>query len=235
MSSFGESSLSLTAVVPIYNEIELVERSIREIAAFVDERLPSSEILLIESGSTDGSAEACDRLALEIGSVRVLHETERRGFGSAIRLGLREATRDLVWILPADQPFALDTIFRAVPLLRDADAVLSYRSEGRGGVFRRVQSAVYNRLVKSLLGLPVRSVNSAFKVYRRSAIGGCDLRSNGWFIDAEILFCLQRRGARCVEIPVPVLDRTAGRSTVTAFDPVRVLVELARFRLRGRR
>jgi len=221
--------------VPVYNEIALVERSVHHISAFVADHLPSGEVLLIESGSTDGSAEACDRLARELRNVRVLHEGARRGFGSAIRLGLQEAAGDLVWILPADQPFALDTVLRAVPLLRDADAVLSYRSEHRAGAFRRLQSEVYNRLVKALLGLPVRSVNSAFKIYRRSAISNCELRSNGWFIDAEVLFCLQRRGARCVEIPVPVLDRTAGRSTVTALDPLKVLVELARFRLRGGR
>lgn len=224
----------ITAVVPVYNEIALLERSTERIADFVENHLPGGEILLVESGSSDGSREVADALADRVPGVRVVHEQERRGFGSAIRLGIREARGDLVWIVPADTPFPLETILVALPHFDRADAVLSYRSEDRRGAFRAVRSAVYNGVARALLGLSVRSVNSAFKVYRRAAVSACSLTSNGWFIDAEILYCLQGRRAKLVEIPVPLIDRTAGRSSVTALDPLRVLLELLRFRLSRR-
>jgi hypothetical protein len=78
-------------------------------------------------------------------------------------------------------------------------------------------------------------VNSSFKLIERSTLDGISLRSTGWFIDAELVYWLERRGARCVEIPVPLLDRTAGRSTVRFGTWLEVLKELIGFAAARRR
>src|SRR5262245_56845127 len=72
---------NVSVVVPVYNEIELVEASVRAIDQFLGGQELDYEIIIIESGSTDGSAAACDRLAETLPAVAVVHETERNGLG----------------------------------------------------------------------------------------------------------------------------------------------------------
>ena len=184
---------SLSVVMPVYNEVTLLPGAVTSIHTFLALHFHEYEIILVESGSTDGSGAACDRLAEHLPSVRVMHEGARNGFGSALRLGFGAATKDLVWMITADVPFPLDAVLRAVPLLDRCDVVLSYRSRDRRSIPRRVQSVVYNWLVKRKLGLRVRHVNSAFKLYKREVLVALPLQSRSWFLDAEIVHGITHR------------------------------------------
>jgi dolichol-phosphate mannosyltransferase len=222
--------LSVSTIVPVYNEIELVETSIQTIHKFLVEMNLDYEIIVVESGSTDGSGAVCDRLAKNLSALTVIHETERHGLGSALRRGYAAATKNVVWLVTVDIPFPLNTLREALPMMSEYDCVLSYRSEDHRGMFRRIQSRAYNALVKTLLNLPMRTVNSAFKLYKRSLLTALHLRSNGWFLDAEVLYWVARRGYRYQEIAVPLLEREAGTSKVGVSDIFWMLRELIRFR-----
>jgi glycosyltransferase involved in cell wall biosynthesis len=221
---------SFSVLVPVYNEAALVGSSLERIDRFMSSWSMDYEILVIESGSTDGSAALCDEAAARIPNVRVIHEVSRTGYGSAVRLGIANAQRTFMWPVTLDIPFPLESIFEAVPLLETHDCVLSYRSRDPRGLGRKAQSVVYNLLLRLALGLRVRHANSAFKVLRLSTIRPIPLVSAGWFIDAELLYRLQERGVSCAVIGVPLVDRSAGASTVRLGTWVGVLRELVRFR-----
>jgi len=210
----------------VWNEAATVEEGVRTLGAFLDKHLPDHEVLLIESGSDDGTAAMCDALAVEMPRLRVFHEAARNGFGAALRLGIRHARGDLLWIVPVDLPFPLEALLRALPLMEGHHAVLRYRSDDRRPLMRRAQSIGYQALGRALLGIRTRSINSAFKLYRRDAIVDLPLRSRGWTIDAEIIHWLQRRRMSIAEITVPVLERRHGASTVRGTDWIRVAAEL---------
>jgi len=221
--------------VPVYNEIELCDPGVRKIHAFLLRNSIPFEILLIESGSTDGSGAVCDALGAELRGVRVVHEGQRNGMGAALRIGYSMARMDLVWLVTVDLPFHLDTLLKAMPLIESNDCVLSYRSADSRSLMRRIQSWVYSALTRTVLKLPMRSVNSAFKLFRREFVQSLPLVSKGWFLDTELLYWVARRGLRYAEIPVEVLDRSAGTSKVTASDWVKILRELLAFRVNVRK
>ena len=221
---------SFTVLVPVYNEAQLVMPSLERISVFMNSWATDYEILVIESGSTDGSAKLCDDAASRWPRVRVIHEPSRTGYGSALRLGIASATRTFVWVVTLDLPFPLESMFAAVPLLDTHDAVLSNRSSDPRGPVRRLQSFAYNLILRVLLGLRARHANSAFKVLRVRTVRDIRLTSAGWFIDAELLYRLRERGARTATIGVPLIDRSAGTSTVRFGTWIGVLRELLRFR-----
>src|SRR5262245_27532454 len=95
---------SISVIVPVYNEIELVDVSVRAIDQFLSGQTLVYEIIVIESGSTDGSDIVCDELAETLPAVNVIHESQRNGLGSALRLGYAAATKDLVWLVTVDIP-----------------------------------------------------------------------------------------------------------------------------------
>lgn len=222
------SDVAVTALVPIYNEREALPVAVARLGEALSAHTKNWEILLVESGSTDGTGALSDEIALADSRVRVVHETRRNGFGSAIRLGIGNSRGERIWIVPVDLPFPLETI--GLALKEDADAVVSYRSSDRRSWPRRAQSWVFNTLGRTLLGLRIRGINSAFKVYRRDAVADLSLEQRGWLIDAEILYRLSERGARIVEFPVPVIDRELGTSKVGPLDGLAVLLQLWRLR-----
>jgi len=217
---------TISAVVPIYNERAAVAGAVAQIDAFLAAHCADYEIILVESGSTDGTREACDRLAETVPSVCVYHEGRRNGFGSALRAGIGLARMDWVWPLVVDMPFALTALEAALPHMNSFDCVLSYRSVDPRGVFRRIQSAVFNRLGRALLGVHVRHINSAFKVIRTSLLRSMSLRSNGWVVDAEIIMNLEDRGVRWTEIPVALVPRQTGQSSVGLGASLRTAADL---------
>jgi len=214
---------SISVIVPVFNEIELLESSINQISTFLESYFADYEILIIESGSKDGSQELCDRLAALLPRVTVVHEGRRAGFGSALKLGYAQVMKDLAWLVVVDLPFPLETIFTALPLFPENDCVFSYRSSDNRGLGKRVRSYLYNALAKALLGLKVKHVNSAFRVFKREVIQGLSLVSDSWTLDAEVLFEITRRQIPYAEIPVELKDRVRGKTSISVFDPVSML------------
>jgi glycosyltransferase involved in cell wall biosynthesis len=220
---------SLSVIVPVYNEIQLLEKAIAEVNSFVSKYFFDYEILLIESGSTDGSDQACDKIGRENPHIKVIHEGARKGFGSALKLGYKNASKDLLWLITADLPFPLPSILDALPLLDKYDCVLSFRLSDDRGFLRKVLSFSYNGIMKALLGLDVKHINSAFKLYKKEIIQNLPLISNGWFLDTEVLYWLRKRNIKSIEIPVPLVNRTAGESKISPMTPFFMLAEALKF------
>lgn len=220
---------TISVIMPVYNEPKLLRPSVETIVGFMQEHFETFELVIVESGSTDGTGEQCDALAAEYDCVKVIHEGGRNGFGSALKLGYRSAQYDYCWLVTADIPFPLESILEAEPLLDRYDFVVSYRSEDKRVWTRRVQSLVYNLLVRAWFGLRFRCVNSAFKLLPTKVMAEMPLISRFWFVDAEILYRLTRGGYTSTEIPVPLIDRTEGASSVASNAFIKMLEEMKEF------
>ena len=220
---------SISVIVPIYNEKRLIEKSLRTINSYLSRNFREYEIIVVESGSTDGSDRIAENVAKELLRIRLIHEGARRGWGSGLRLGFKNARYDLIWPITVDLPFKLETVKKAIPLLANYDCVLSYRISDNRGYYRKIQSDIYNYLVKTVLGLDVAHVNSAFKIFRRDILKKFKLVSKGWFVDAEFAYRLKEKNIPFVEIGVPLIDREVGRSSVKPSAVLDTLKELIFF------
>jgi glycosyltransferase involved in cell wall biosynthesis len=230
-----KSRHSISAIVPIYNERAAVPGAIQAIDRVLDAHIADYEIIVVESGSTDGTGEACDALPSQLPRVRVVHEGARNGFGSAVRAGIALAKKSWVWPVVVDLPFDLNVIVEALPHMDTCLAVISYRSEDPRGGYRRLQSVVFNRLARTLLRVHARHVNSAFKVTNTALAQSLGLESRGWLLDAELIMRLEERGVPYAEIPVRLVDRTTGRSTIGPRAVVNACFDLIRLAFRSGR
>ena len=224
-----KSDYSISVITPVYNEAQLLESGVDRIDRFLREVFRDYEIIIIESGSTDGSRAICDQIAKGNARIKVIHEGARNGFGSALKLGYAHADKDLIWLVTVDLPFPLESVNAALPLLAGYDCILSYRCQDNRDSGKKLRSWVFNQLTKCLLGLKVRHVNSAFKLFKKAVIKGMQIRSNGWLIDAEIIYRLQKKRIPFTEIPVVLIDRQGSSSSITFGDPVYVIKELLHF------
>ena len=224
---------TLTLFFPMWNEEEMIERTVgaaKEIGEelIISGRIADYEILLIDDASTDATGEMADRLAKDDDHLRVVHNPTNLKLGGSIRTGLSEASGDLVLYTDADMPFDLTQLHKALRLaeIYDADIVSAYRHDRTGeGAKRAVYSYVYNTLAKALLRLRMRDVNFAFKLIRRRVLDHLELRSGGSFIDVELLAKSQRMGFHIIQFGVDYFPRARGTSTLSS---PKVIVEIVR-------
>ena len=223
--------MTLSFVYPVYNEIENLPRLLPETRRIAEGLVSDYEVIFVDDGSRDGSGPFIDRLAAQFPHVRALHHRRNRGLGAAICTGLAQATKDLVLYMDSDFPVSVeearDAIRRLTP---DCGLLIGYRVGRAEGPRREIMSWTYNRLIRWAFGLRVRDVNFAFKLIRRSLLRQMRLRSEGSFVDAEILLEAHRLGARIREVGLRYHPRVAGVSTAASSRVVlRILGEVWRY------
>jgi glycosyltransferase involved in cell wall biosynthesis len=215
---------SLTIVFPMWNEEELIRSSVgaaREAAEglVLAGEIGTYEILIVDDASTDATPEIADELAVADPHVRVVHHAVNRKLGGSIKTGFAEAKGALVLYTDADLPFDMAELAKAVRLLRiyDADLVSAYRFDRTAeGPRRFVYSFFYNHLVRFALGVRLRDVNFAFKLVRRDVLDNVELRSEGSFIDVELLARAERLGYHAIQFGVDYFPRHRGVSTLSS-------------------
>ena len=203
----------LSLFYPMYNEEANIEEAVRRALEILPRYAEEFEVILVNDGSQDRTREIAERLVEKDPRVRAVHHATNQGYGAALRSGLAASRYEWIFYTDGDNQFDLDDLRLLLPLLRDADIVSGYRIARRDPWHRRLNAWTFNRAMRILLGLKLRDVDCAFKIYRRSALEGCELRSGGAMIDAEILARARKRGARIIEVGVHHYPRTAGTQT----------------------
>jgi glycosyltransferase involved in cell wall biosynthesis len=182
--------VSLSVVVPAYNEEKIIRRNILSLNEAVKKTCSDYEIIIVDDASADRTPELIRSLSRDIPAVRGIFRQSRGNFGSALRQGLEAATKDLVLYTDADEPFDHDQIRGAVELFLQshADLLKGYRINRKDeGVLRYLCTFFYNWFIRILFHVPVRDVNFAFKLIKRPVLSQLFLQSQGPFIDAELV------------------------------------------------
>lgn len=166
----------------------------------------------------------------------VCSAVEKQGMmGWDMRSGLALATGEHLAVIDGDGQVLVEDLVRIYRLLREQglDLAKTYRTRRGDGLKRKLFSLVFNGLFHVLFpGLAVRDVNAKPKILTRSAYERLNLRSDDWFIDAEILIQARRLGFRIGEIETEFLGLTGRRSFITMAAVVEFLRNLVRYRLR---
>src|SRR4051812_30740958 len=136
-----------------------------------------------------------------------------------MRTGLSASTKDIVVYSDIDLPFDLNELERALHLMEylEADMICAFRFDRTSeGMKRIAYSFVYNLLVRTLFDVQVKDVNFSFKVIHRRVLEAVELKSQGSFIDAELVVKAIRKGFRVFQMGVDYFPRTRGISTLAS-------------------
>lgn len=204
---------SLSIFFPCFNEEGNVGKTARRALAVAREITPDYEVIVVDDGSRDNTAQIAAALAREDPHLRLVRHETNRGYGAALRTGLASATKELVFYTDGDGQFDLGELPGLIPLIRHADMVCGYRLNRRDPFIRRLNARLWGTLVNLLFDLRIRDVDCAFKLFRRSIFDRLELTSEGALIDTEIMVKASRAGFTYVQIGVGHFPRTSGRPT----------------------
>src|SRR3954469_16961076 len=225
----------LSILMPVYNEAATVERAI---AAVLAAELPvTSEVVLVDDGSTDGTRQILEAADWPADRVRVHWHAQNKGKGAAVQTALADARGEFATIFDADLEYQPDDLRSLLPPLLDgtANAVFGVRAFD-GFTSHSYLYVLGNRSVtlaaNVLFNIYVKDLMTMHKAIRTDVFRSLPLREHGFAIEAEITARLVQRGERIFEVPVRYKARmTEEGKKLTWVDGLRVLRTLMRCRV----
>jgi glycosyltransferase involved in cell wall biosynthesis len=203
---------SLSVFFPAFNEQDIIAKTVENATRAVSRFVDDYEVIVVDDGSSYKTAAVVEDLARRDPHVRLVRHDVNRGYGAALRTGFASAQKDLVFFSDADGQFDLQELPGLLSMLKRAPIVLGYRIRRSDPMYRLFIAKVYNIVVRLVFGLRVRDIDCAFKLFRRDALQGVELESDGAFISSELLIKLKRRDTPMVERGVHHYPRTTGVS-----------------------
>jgi dolichol-phosphate mannosyltransferase len=229
-------------VLPTYNEVANIETVLRRVRGCV----PDAQVLVVDDGSPDGTADLADDVARELGRISVLRRPAPTGLGSAYRDGFRWGLdRGYDVLVEMDSDLSHDPAVLPALLGRiddGADLVIGSRYVPGGKTAdwpwaRRAISRTGCRYAQLMLGLSTRDATSGFRAYRAGALRAVDLdslRANGYGFQVEMAYRVAAVGGDVREIPIEFRDRTAGTSKMSPRIVVEALWLVTKWGVRDR-
>lgn len=205
--------VGISVFFPAFNDqyaiVEIVEKAL----AFLPTLTSDFEIIIVNDGSSDGTADVVDELATKYPPVRVIHHKHNRGYGGALQSGFSHAGKEFVFYTDGDGQYDVNELGKLLPRMVDGvDVVNGYKIRRFDQRRRVILGALYKFLARWLFDLPIRDVDCDFRLIRTRAIESIELNSTSGVVCTEMIYKLKVSGFRFVEVPVNHYPRKHGQS-----------------------
>ena len=233
---------ALVICLPTYNEAENIAYTVQAILS----ASPQAAVLITDDNSPDGTGAIADQMAQKDPRIFVIHRPFKQGLGKAycegFHFAIEQLGADLIGQMDADFSHPPEFLPKMIAAARTTDLVIGSRYTAGGGTknwntARRMISRFGSLYARTLLGLPVSDPTGGFKIWRRETLQGVlnfPISSGGYVFQVETTFYAYRMGAAISEVPIRFVERSTGKSKMTAsiaFEAFR-RIPMIRFRHR---
>ena len=230
-----ETKPRISVFFPMHNEEDNVRRTVGDAVAALERLASEFEIIVVNDGSADGTGEIAAELAAADARIRVVVHPRNRGYGAALRSGIGAARLDLVAFADGDGQFDMRELGSLLEALPGNDMAIGYRIRRADPWHRTLNARAWGVLIGILFGVRPRDLDCGFKLFRRNAVQGLELESEGAFISTELLAKAKRADLKIAQVGVHHYPRRAGASTGNSPAVVaKAFRELVAFRRRLR-
>jgi glycosyltransferase involved in cell wall biosynthesis len=169
--STNERSLQVSVILPCFNEQASIERTL-DVVSVALASIESHEIIVVDDGSTDGSAAVLARISGNFPRLRIISHEQNRGYGAALKTGIRRAHGELIAITDADGTYPNERLAELIMLCKDRDMVVGART-GPNVTYSKLRAFPKYFLrawVSWIARRNVPDINSGMRVFRRDVV-----------------------------------------------------------------
>lgn len=204
---------SLSAFFPAYNDGGTIPSMVLTALATLRQVTDDYEIIVVNDGSHDYTAEVLEELASRYPELRVIHHPQNLGYGAALRTGFAAAAKEWLFYTDGDAQYDPHELTALVAALDEGvDVVNGYKITRHDPIGRRIIGRLYHHFVRLAFGFRLRDVDCDFRLIRRSIFDRIELESNTGTICLEMVKKFQDAGYVFAEVPVHHYHRQYGVS-----------------------
>lgn len=230
---------SCSIVIPAYNEAKRLPRTLHSILGFIADRNWDAEIIVVNDGSNDETADVARAFSAKYPAVRLVDNLVNCGKGQSIRDGVRVANGDVILFADADDSTPIEDAEKLIDAIdHGADIAIGSRWVDRKlqtqpqPWYRRLNGRLYNLLLRNILNLDYKDTQNGFKAFTRTSAKTIFSlqRISGWGFDAEVLYLARKFGFSVREVPVEYTYCAEGSKIRPYRDGARMFSELLKVR-----
>ena len=227
-----EKNISLSLVLPCFNEEGNIAQTVRSAAAWFNEQNRSGEIIAVDDGSSDGTAKVLQTLAGEVPLLKLVSHPENRGYGASLRTGCDAATSDVIAFMDSDGQFRVSDLEKLLALFPEAKFVSGVRAHRADNAMRILNAKMYGWLLQRALHLKIKDINCGMKLFSKEIWPIIRPRqATGALFNAEVYLRLQHAKIPWAEVPVGHYPRVHGTPTGARISVIlRMFTELRALR-----
>ncbi|CAB1059837.1 hypothetical protein D1BOALGB6SA_4602 [Olavius sp. associated proteobacterium Delta 1] len=225
--TISDTITGLSVVVPVYNEIEIVQDLIEKLILALNRLNTPAELIVVDDGSTDGTSEVLSSLSEKI---KLIRHPCNRGYGAALKTGIRQATYTIVAITDADGTYPNENFSKLMTGMQSNDMVVGSRNGSKVHIplVRRPAKWLLNKLANSLAEMEIPDLNSGFRAFRKEIVEKyTHILPNRFSFTTTITLILISEGYRIKYIPINYHKRK-GRSKIKPKDALGFLILIIR-------
>lgn len=214
---------SLSVVMPAYNEEEAIRDAVKEVQEFILDKIPNSELLVVNDGSKDSTGTILDELSAADPRVRV-HHKENGGHGPAIISGLEQSQGERVFLVDSDMQMPLSSVIELWTAMDEGyDGAFGVRRKRDDPTLRLWLTALIRNTLPWLFGVQMRDANVPYKLIRRDTWESARAHIPADTLAPSIFLAMymKRRGLRIAEIDVPHRERQTGEVSIKRWKLVK--------------
>lgn len=231
----------LSIIIPAHNEANRLPDTLEQVFGFLQKQTFTSEVIVVENGSSDKTFEIAQGFAAQHANLRVI-QNDWRGKGLAIQRGIKEAQGEFLFLCDADLSMPIAEISKFIPpQLQNVDIAIASR-EAPGAVryhepyYRHLTGRVFNTLIRLLVLPTLQDTQCGFKCIRADVARDIFRYQTltGWAFDVEMLFIARHHRYQVVEIPIHWYFNADSKISVLR-DSLRMFLDLLVIRRNARR
>jgi len=230
--------MKISLIIPIYNEEDMIQKTINELKSFVKNEKDEWEILLINDGSTDKTLEIL--IENKIKNFKIISYTLNRGKGFAIKKGVSEATGDYICFIDSDLAYSFNNLKELLTKLDFFEIVIGSRNLDTDNhenisILRRILGKGFGILSNLILGYNIEDTQCGLKAFRKEVAKKLFSRQtiNGWSFDTEILYLATKKNYRITSEKAVVSKNNLTKNSKVnlLLDPLKMFRDLIKIRL----
>ena len=203
----------ISVFFPAYNDGGTIPSMVLTALMTLRDVADDYEVIVVNDGSSDYTAEVLEELARRYPELRVIHHEQNQGYGGALRTGFASATKDLIFYTDGDAQYDPRELKRLYAAWNgDVDLINGYKISRSDPLHRVIIGRIYHWTVKLAFGLRLRDVDCDFRLMRRGIFDRVRLKSDSGVICVELMKKVQDAGFRITEVPVHHYHRAYGKS-----------------------
>lgn len=225
--------VKLSVIIPAHNEAARISKTVDEVMRFLQEQYYSSELIVVENGSQDETAQIVMDLQEGGYSDLRLIRLKQADKGHAVKTGMLEASGDYRYMADADLSTEISQVskFITLGLVTRAGLVIGIRDPIIGQTrVRQLMSEGFSLMARTILRSNIQDTQAGFKLFTSDAAEAIfpNLKIMGWAFDVEVIYLAQQMGIKIAELSIPWTAQPG--SKIKPWDPFKMLLDLARIR-----
>jgi len=217
--------MDFTVIIPAYNEGQSIRQVLEELTASLRGQGITASIIVIDDGSTDNTGEQ----ARTVEAIHVITHPYNKGYGAAVKVGVKSATTEWCITYDADNQHTPDMLLKLLPVMNETNDMVVGKREGyKGPLIRQPGKYLLHLVANYVAEHKIPDLNSGLRAFRRETfLQYAHLFPNGFSISTTSTVCFLKERLNVVYVPITIKQRV-GKSTVKARDAVKTFMLILR-------